>query len=182
MYTVVLGLPVVNKSALTDTLLNEWMKAGTIKIRDDLRPLCNKLLIYEIIKLRFTSFMGFFGIFPKSGNDFTTMPLFNSSLVNQIVNFFSFIQWTLSHHNVMFWWQQCVSSNILHQRLFIHDILQMHDILRKAPEKLKTDKQQEQNDLLISDSLWNSCIWHKASKEYKSMIIPSITSRAVRML
>lgn len=65
MYTVVLGLPVVYKSAVTDTLLNEWMKAGTIKIRDDLRPMCNKLLIYEFNKLRFTRFMGFFGIFPK---------------------------------------------------------------------------------------------------------------------
>lgn len=31
MYTAVWGLPVVHKSALTDTLLNEWMKAGTIE-------------------------------------------------------------------------------------------------------------------------------------------------------
>lgn len=43
--------------------MNEW-KLEQLKIRTDLCPLCKKWLIYEFIKLKFTSFMGFFGIFP----------------------------------------------------------------------------------------------------------------------
>lgn len=65
MYIVVLGLFVVYKFVFIDILFNEWMKVGIIKIRDDLRLMCNKLLIYEFIKLRFIRFMGFFGIFFK---------------------------------------------------------------------------------------------------------------------
>lgn len=65
MYIVVLGLFVVYKFVVIDILFNEWMKVGIIKIRDDLRLMCNKLLIYEFIKLRFIRFMGFFGIFFK---------------------------------------------------------------------------------------------------------------------
>lgn len=65
MYIVVLGLFVVYKFVVIDILFNEWMKVGIIKIRDDLCLLCNKLLIYEFIKLRFIRFMGFFGIFFK---------------------------------------------------------------------------------------------------------------------